>query len=278
MISEDAFLFSILERPDDNGPRLVYADWLEEEGDADRAELIRLQCGSGDAARERELISRNGSRWAGPMLRSVYSYAFRRGFVEEVTVEAGMFLELGERLFAAAPVRLVRLIQARAVLGRLFKSPLLSRLSALHLTECKIANEGAILLADCPHVTGLQTLRLGENAMDDQAIEVLSDSPNLTNLTSLSMPGNLIGDLGARLLASSTRFPHLESLDLSRNQIGDVGAEALALSPHLRLTQLNLASQFNDWPPGLPFRSRPHPIQPKQQKALLERYGAACNL
>jgi hypothetical protein len=212
------------------------------------------------------------------MLRGVYGYAFRRGFVEEITVEASMFLEMGERLFESAPIRLVRLIQARAVLSRLFKSPLLRRLRALHLTDCKIANEGAILLADCPHLTELRTLRLGDNAMDDQAIEVLSDSPNLSSLTSLAMPGNLVGDLGARLLASSTRFPHLESLDLSRNQIGDVGAEALAISPHLRLTQLNLASQFNNWPAGLPYRSRPYPIQPKQQRALLERYGAsACN-
>src|SRR5262249_53518778 len=134
MISDEAFRLSILDRPDDDGPRLVYADWLEEEGDADRAELIRLQCGSGDPERERDLIARFGPRWAGPVLRHVYGYTFRRGFVEEVTVAANMFLDLGERLFDAAPVRLVRLIQARAVLGRLFQSPLLSRVRALHLT------------------------------------------------------------------------------------------------------------------------------------------------
>src|SRR5262245_31292460 len=36
------FLRTICENPDDDAPRLVYADWLDENGDADRAEFIRL--------------------------------------------------------------------------------------------------------------------------------------------------------------------------------------------------------------------------------------------
>ncbi len=43
MPDHDAFLRTILDRPDENGPRLVYADWLEEHGDTRRAELIRVQ-------------------------------------------------------------------------------------------------------------------------------------------------------------------------------------------------------------------------------------------
>lgn len=40
----DALLRRILEDPADDSARLVYADWLEEQGDADRAEFIRVQC------------------------------------------------------------------------------------------------------------------------------------------------------------------------------------------------------------------------------------------
>lgn len=43
-MSHAAFLRAILDRPDDDAPRLVYADWLDDRGDADRAELIRVQC------------------------------------------------------------------------------------------------------------------------------------------------------------------------------------------------------------------------------------------
>jgi uncharacterized protein (TIGR02996 family) len=42
-----AFLCDIKENPEDETPRLILADWLEEYGDehdAARAELIRVQC------------------------------------------------------------------------------------------------------------------------------------------------------------------------------------------------------------------------------------------
>lgn len=47
MNPEAAFLRAIAENPDEDLPRLLYADWLEEQGSAEeqaRAEFIRLQC------------------------------------------------------------------------------------------------------------------------------------------------------------------------------------------------------------------------------------------
>ena len=42
MTERDAFLAAIIESPDDDTPRLVFADWLEEHGEVERAEFIRL--------------------------------------------------------------------------------------------------------------------------------------------------------------------------------------------------------------------------------------------
>jgi len=39
MLSDISFLRTILAHPDDDGPRLVFADWLEERGECERAEL-----------------------------------------------------------------------------------------------------------------------------------------------------------------------------------------------------------------------------------------------
>jgi uncharacterized protein (TIGR02996 family) len=39
-----AMLRGVLAEPDDDGPRLVLSDWLEENGQPDRAEFVRLQC------------------------------------------------------------------------------------------------------------------------------------------------------------------------------------------------------------------------------------------
>jgi uncharacterized protein (TIGR02996 family) len=41
--SAKAFLEAINANSDDDEPRLIYADWLEENGDAQRTEFIRLQ-------------------------------------------------------------------------------------------------------------------------------------------------------------------------------------------------------------------------------------------
>ncbi len=44
MNDRDAFIRAIIAQPDDDVLRLVYADWLDENGEKERAEFIRLQC------------------------------------------------------------------------------------------------------------------------------------------------------------------------------------------------------------------------------------------
>lgn len=57
-----AHLAAIRAAPDDDAPRLVYADWLDEHGQPDRAELIRVQVELGAIQR---LVREKGER-AGP--------------------------------------------------------------------------------------------------------------------------------------------------------------------------------------------------------------------
>ena len=47
----DAFLDAIFDNPDDDTPRLVYADWLQEHGQENYAQFIRLQCADWPATR-----------------------------------------------------------------------------------------------------------------------------------------------------------------------------------------------------------------------------------
>ncbi len=44
MRQDNGFLEDITEHPDDDTPRLVYADWLDDHGQPERAEFIRVQC------------------------------------------------------------------------------------------------------------------------------------------------------------------------------------------------------------------------------------------
>jgi uncharacterized protein (TIGR02996 family) len=120
MTHEDAFRQAILEDPDDDGPRLVYADWLDDHGDPDRAAFIRVQCElarlpaederrSELQARERRLLVRNYWEWTAgcrdwPVhLRQV---RFRRGFVEQLRGwQPRPFLAQAPALFGTYPIR-----------------------------------------------------------------------------------------------------------------------------------------------------------------------------
>src|SRR5581483_4113131 len=102
MNTHDALLQAIIESPDDDTPRLVYADYLEEHGQTDRAEFIRVQLDlarlpdSPDsderrealAAREQALLKKYGEQWAyevlSPVTGMVTSWWFRRGFLNEL--------------------------------------------------------------------------------------------------------------------------------------------------------------------------------------------------
>jgi uncharacterized protein (TIGR02996 family) len=90
MSSHEAFLQAIREVPQDEGPRLVYADWLEENGDADRAAFIRAQCRfaswkgpSPERAVFRreaeELLRRHWEEWVGPVRGVLGKKADRHG-------------------------------------------------------------------------------------------------------------------------------------------------------------------------------------------------------
>ena len=90
-------LAAIASDPEDDLPRLVYADWLDETGQPDRAEFVRLQCHSARVGpldpswapaklREYDLFRANEDRWRPGLSGNDVSYMlmarWRRGFPE----------------------------------------------------------------------------------------------------------------------------------------------------------------------------------------------------
>ena len=111
---DDAFLRAIGENPADDAPRLVYADCLDDRGDAARAEFIRVQCElarpGGDRARRTELRLRERRLWmaqGSPAFQGC-RVEFRRGFAECITGAADRLERLPSDLFAPGIVQEVR--------------------------------------------------------------------------------------------------------------------------------------------------------------------------
>jgi uncharacterized protein (TIGR02996 family) len=76
MTHDEAFLEDIIAHPEDDAPRLIYADWLEEHGQQERAEFIRVQVALATlhdddprreelVAREQELLESHRKEWRG---------------------------------------------------------------------------------------------------------------------------------------------------------------------------------------------------------------------
>jgi uncharacterized protein (TIGR02996 family) len=122
----EALLATILAQPADDGARLVYADWLQEHGQPERAGLIRKQIiahQKRDAEATQDEESRDcaaelllwhcvwrecfGFPWIVWMkLKEVH---WVRGFLESVTCTAAAWLQHGDAIRAAHPVTRVSL-------------------------------------------------------------------------------------------------------------------------------------------------------------------------
>lgn len=109
MSDETAFLAAIAESPGDELPRLVYADWLDERGEEERAEFVRLACQRLTATRRMaELRGALPGGWAGevdpfPRLTTVVRVLTVEGVelyeVNEVRVRGGDRVATGAELF-----------------------------------------------------------------------------------------------------------------------------------------------------------------------------------
>jgi uncharacterized protein (TIGR02996 family) len=147
MTSDGDILFRVIcENPQEDTPRLAYADWLEENGQAERAEFIRLQCeawnltpqySSIHEARTRasELLKRYGDKWYRelPSVPGVeWSSLFVRGFVDKVWLTTSRNAK--ESLLAAFAAAPIRYLETRYSTDLDYRelAPLLGRLVSLN--------------------------------------------------------------------------------------------------------------------------------------------------
>jgi uncharacterized protein (TIGR02996 family) len=203
-----ALVAAILEAPEDDAPRLVCADWFEEQGDeasVARADFIRTQVQrarlapdderhSELEARELRLLKRWAPVWCGShfLFRKV---RFRRGFIEYVHLHLRHFLHHRRQLLALEPLRDVRLTGW-------FRAPadLIRRVAGCeewrHIETLRIHHQGphkdprgeVVGLLESPHLSRLRSLRCSRVDFDADARRRFERLEVLRRVTALQLP------------------------------------------------------------------------------------------
>ena len=249
MTDEPALLRAVLDAPDEDDPRLVYADWLEENGQPERAEFIRVQIElarldeydprrPGLERRQDELRKKHAAAWCEPLDLNVEHVAFTRGFVGSLLMLPAHFVERAEGLFELAPITEWGLAGNaicnppppvrwdEETFARLAACPHLARLRGLGLEDGHARDDLLGVLFRSPHLTGLERLNLSWNYLSGDGLADLA-AANLPRLRELRLCGCEIAEGEFEDLARS-KLRRLHLLVIAYNSIGDFGLELLA--------------------------------------------------
>ncbi len=255
MTDGDALLRAICENPDDDTPRLIYADWLDEHGKPDYAEFIRVQCKAEvhdtigllqhddpefiELYERYQTLQKEADRFVPIALQPyTHGYLMRRGFVSQLRMSTNVFLRHIDPLEfrTLAPIRQYQFydIHPRSA-DELAASEKLAAVSGFDFSRrCEISPDIMRTLLTSPHfkATEMNIIWLWIRYRLLQAI-ANALPPNLLQKASFAL--NSLGPNAARLLVRHPSFSGLKFLELSENPLGDRGAIEIA-----RATRTNL--------------------------------------
>ena len=276
MSAHDPFLSAIAADPEQDGPRLRYADWLEENGDPDRAAFIRLQCAAARlpeddpetdrfVRRATDLLHRHGIAWLAPVRvavgdlspqpqspepRSRLGRLLRRFRTRTPPSSVGWMF----RSWNSPPAEAVFCRSAWIARGRLQAEEVRFRRGLLEDVELVNSYEGAgEELARLAQAVPLLRLRL--RLSRDSLVWRHIDGPHCETLRELRLTGRYPYESGlerpsvfpavVRDVIASPHLPRLESLHLWLPDAGTDAVNLLAASPLLgRLRRLRLSASF----------------------------------
>ncbi len=229
----DAFLSAIIDAPEDDTPRLVYADWLDENGEPERAEFIRTQCRTArqavpaiaDELRADDLLDAHGHAWrAGlPTLDGIRWKEFERGFPTWAEADdLATFTRHAEAL-SRTTARKLRFYWDDDVEKEALPEGWagFAGMAGLVFEFWTFDAAETARLAASHHAGGLESLAIRYSDFDAASMAVLAASPNLARLRHLDLTNHLVAAEGIRALGRSSTLTGLRHLNLSHDDLAD---------------------------------------------------------
>lgn len=232
--SHDALYRAICAHPDEDTPRLAYADLIEENGDELRARFIRTQIAlartppyDAEWVKMRQHDPDAATGWTMtahlpkplPPGATWHRFEFRRGFPWKVCVRSLSSFVNSDAIFELAPIQ------------------------ALDIDDWS-----PLPLAGWPQLTRIRKLEVSNGWFGPSGIAQLAESEYAANITELGFESDAITAEGLTTLAASTLFTRISGLELRANNIPTaliVDALAAARDPGA-LSRLSLPfNKFN---------------------------------
>jgi uncharacterized protein (TIGR02996 family) len=271
-----AFLEDAKDNPDDDTPRLILADWLEDHGETERAEFIRVRCRQARLAesdpeqgellrRENVLRHAHAGRWLADICKSMTgktSTSMPRGLIQ-FTDSVASFLKFAE---AAGPERWAWVDTAAFfdqsdadLILRLLRSDWIGGLNELGFWNSPVGNAGVRALAGEPASNRLRVLELRNAEVRAKGLAALAGSPNLQRLKRLAVSYGDLRVADVRALLKGDLVGRIKDLELADNRIGTAGVQALAGCERLAgLERLDLNSNELHNPALVALARSPH--------------------
>jgi uncharacterized protein (TIGR02996 family) len=280
---EQRLLAAIVEHPEDDRPRELYADWLTRQGDPRgefiRSHLIVYRYPSTDSRNQQadevawNLLQEHGQSWYRPLAAlglwpTMWSefcpqYWMSRGLIEHAEVNVtGIFPERTGLLFQAAPSLIELVIQLGNLdVAKTFAHPQFNQIRGLTFKAAfdgTLENKGLIALTESQNLSRLERLNISKTIVDHRGVDALAKSPLMGRLKELDISNCDLSDNEADILARSKKASQLKHLDLQSNDIGAQGAIALLTSSQLSsLETLDLSTNRSIGQEGLDSLSAP---------------------
>ncbi len=258
MADENALLAAIWGNPHDDLSRLVYADWLTEHEQSERAEFIRVQCALAKLEpwedhpqcvawqrREAELWGAAAKKFRRELTPQLRKDRFRRGFVEPHRgAFAKKFLKLTDSQLAEAPLWGYGLTPGAVALDVLLGFRGMRRVGWFALNDSGSRSDGAERFAQSENLGNLAAFEWQYSFLGADGIRSLGMASNVPNLSQLNINYGDIGESGAAHFGESRLAEQLTTLSIRSNELTPAGAEGLfAPGKFRRLAFLVLGSE-----------------------------------
>lgn len=217
----------VVDEPDNDDPRLLFADMMDELGDP-WGDFIRLQirlAGVLTAADrdqlqvvEREMLARYRRLWNAPIHRylgkelglqatrrraPIRFWGYTRGFLSKLSVDASTYMTRHPQLSRIGPIQDIRFFGLEKVHKAIFLSPSVAQLRSLSFVKDFPYHLDRPLLqaiATSPYLSKLELLDLSHVSIAPESARLLADSEALGNVQNVLIQSCAMNDSSAEIM------------------------------------------------------------------------------